>query len=480
MVSRDGLAFNIYEGGFNHTAVAWARPRRLLVTLDAIAIVIAFVAAYVLLPDRLDESPTVRWANLVFQIFICAILLLLLYRAGQYSSDRRMARFADLAVLLRNAVLSFFFVAGVWMITDGFFTGYRDQSRAVVFSGILIFTGLLTLNRLAMTWYQRRLFARGEGVRNVILVGQGRAAADFTTFLEERPRLGVRCAATMPTGGEMFSIERVRKMLESGQASDVVLALDPEERPDFDRISAALSQAGLSFRVVPALFEESLRAVRVNRLRGLSVFDVDVDPLDHAQRNIKRAVDVIVSALMLLVLSPLLLFAAVAIKLDSSGPVVFRQVRLGIGGHPFEMLKLRTMVSDAEARLAELRSQDEGDGPHFKLKKDPRITRVGGFLRKWSIDELLQFVNVLRGDMSLVGPRPPLSREVDGYETYQLVRLRGKPGITGLWQISGRKDLTFDDMVRLDRQYVENWSVGMDLSILVRTVGVVAARKGAY
>jgi exopolysaccharide biosynthesis polyprenyl glycosylphosphotransferase len=259
-----------------------------------------------------------------------------------------------------------------------------------------------------------------------------------------------------------------------------VLALDPEERPDFDRISAALSQAGLSFRVVPALFEESLRAVRMNRLRGLSVFDVDVDPLDHAQRNIKRALDVIVSSLMLLVLSPLLLLAGIAVKLDSRGPVVFRQVRLGIGGQPFEMLKFRTMVADAEARLAELRSRDEGDGPHFKLKKDPRITRVGGFLRKWSIDELLQLVNVLRGDMSLVGPRPPLSREVDGYETYQLVRLRGKPGITGLWQISGRKDLNFDDMVRLDRQYVENWSVTMDLSILMRTVMVVLARKGAY
>jgi lipopolysaccharide/colanic/teichoic acid biosynthesis glycosyltransferase len=138
------------------------------------------------------------------------------------------------------------------------------------------------------------------------------------------------------------------------------------------------------------------------------------------------------------------------------------------------------MVVDAEARLAELEAHDEGDGPHFKMRHDPRITRFGQFLRKWSLDELLQFVNVLRGDMSLVGPRPPMPREVDKYETPDLIRLRGKPGITGLWQVSGRKDLEFDDMVRLDRQYLENWSIGLDLNVLLRTVSVVLARRGAY
>jgi exopolysaccharide biosynthesis polyprenyl glycosylphosphotransferase len=232
--------------------------------------------------------------------------------------------------------------------------------------------------------------------------------------------------------------------------------------------------------VVPSLFEESLRASRAHGFRGVSIFNVDVDALDQVQRTLKRGLDLTVAALALLVLSPVLLIIATAIKLDSKGPVVFRQVRLGIGGRPFEILKFRTMVVDAESRLAELRVHDEGDGPHFKMKHDPRITRLGVFLRKWSLDELLQFVNVLRGDMSLVGPRPPLPSEVDKYETRQLIRLKGKPGITGLWQISGRKDLDFEDMVRLDRQYLENWSIGMDLQILVRTASVVLARKGAY
>jgi exopolysaccharide biosynthesis polyprenyl glycosylphosphotransferase len=204
------------------------------------------------------------------------------------------------------------------------------------------------------------------------------------------------------------------------------------------------------------------------------------DLRSRIQRGFKRALDVAISAVALLLLSPALLMIATAVRLDSKGPVIFRQVRLGLGGRPFEILKFRTMVHDAESRLEELRSFNESDGPLFKIKRDPRITTVGRVLRRWSLDELLQFVNVLRGDMSLVGPRPPLPREVARYEPRHLVRLRGKPGITGLWQVSGRSDLSFDDMVRLDRQYLENWSIGMDMQIIARTASAVMARKGAY
>jgi exopolysaccharide biosynthesis polyprenyl glycosylphosphotransferase len=276
-------------------------------------------------------------------------------------------------------------------------------------------------------------------------------------------------------------VERIQKMLHNGTACDIVLALDPEERGDFDRVTQKLNYAGLSFSVVPSLFEESLRAARIYGCRERPVINVDVDQLDQAERAIKRSLDLIVSALAVALLSPVLAIIAAAVKVDSSGPVVFRQTRLGYAGKPFEILKFRTMCADAERKLEDLQSQDESNGgPHFKMAKDPRITRVGSFLRKWSLDELLQFVNVLRGDMSLVGPRPPLPREVQQYETSALVRLRGKPGITGLWQVSGRKDLQFDEMVSLDRQYLDDWSLGMDLSILRRTVSVVLARKGAY
>jgi exopolysaccharide biosynthesis polyprenyl glycosylphosphotransferase len=480
MVDMEWIASNCFEGGLNRSATAWARPRRLLASLDALAVVIVFVIAYLLFSTRLTAQPLSRTADLIFQAMICGVMLTLLYRDGQYSPDRRMSHFADLGAVIKDAGLAFFFVCGVWLTTDGFFTGYRDQSRLLVFSAMLVFASVLVINRLVLTLYQRRLFVRGEGTRNMLLVGQGKTAAEFTSFLDSRPWLGLRCTATMPASGIGFSIDRIRKMLRSGEASNLILALDPEERPDFDRISGELSHAGLSFHVVPSLFEESLRASRANGFRGLSVFNVEVDALDHVQRTLKRALDIAVSLVAVVALSPVLLIIATVIKLDSKGPVIFRQVRLGIGGRPFEILKFRTMVVDAESRLGELQASDEGDGPHFKMRCDPRITRPGRFLRRWSLDELLQFVNVLRGEMSLVGPRPPLPREVDKYETTDLIRLRGKPGITGLWQISGRKDLEFDDMVRLDRQYLENWSIGLDMTVLLRTVSVVLARKGAY
>lgn len=480
MVEMEWMASNCFEGALDRVAKAWVRPRRFLATFDAIAVVIAFAAAWGLFSQRLSSEPFSNTADLIFQAMICTVMLVLLYRDGQYSAERRMARVADLMSVGKNAAVAFFFVCGVWLTTDGFFTGFRDQSRLLVFTAMLIFAGLLSVNRLALTWYQRRMFARGEGTRNVILVGQGATASDFVGFLEKRPWLGLRCSATMPPRGDGYSVERMRKMLKSGEVSDLVLALEPAEREDFERISRDLSHAGLSFRVVPSLFEESLRASRLHGFRGLSVFNLEVDPLDRVQRTIKRALDVTVSTLVLLLLSPLLAAIALAVKIESRGPVVFRQVRLGIGGKPFEILKFRTMTFDAERRLAELEASDEGDGPHFKMKEDPRITRVGVFLRKWSLDELLQCVNVLRGEMSLVGPRPPLPTEVDKYETTDLIRLRGKPGMTGLWQVSGRKNLEFDDMVRLDRKYLENWSVGMDLTVLLRTVSAVIARRGAY
>ncbi|OFW57004.1 MAG: hypothetical protein A2133_08435 [Actinobacteria bacterium RBG_16_64_13] len=477
----DGLRENFIGSVRGQSAAAWISARRLLSCLDALATVIALLVSFLLLDARVAGVPSARMMQALFQLLITVSLVTLLYRAGQYSSDRRMSAASDLAALIKGTFAAFFLVSGVWFTTDGFFTGFRDQSRVLVFSGMLIFCGLLAINRLFARWYQRKMFARGEGMKNVILVGQGRVATEFARTLERRWWLGVRCVGTVPARGRSFSIDRIRQLMQTGVGSGLIIALDAEEHANFERITVALNRAGLSFGVVPSLFEESLFAARSHDFRELPVIaDVDIDPLDKFMHVFKRAFDIAVSACALLVLSPLLAVVALAVKLSSPGPVIFRQVRIGATGRPFEILKFRTMVTNAEELLEELKSSDEGDGPHFKMKYDPRITKIGAFLRKWSLDELLQFANVLRGDMSLVGPRPPLPREVDQYELGHLGRLRGKPGITGLWQVSGRKDLTFDDMVRLDRQYLENWSLLMDLDIMFRTVSVVLARRGAY
>ncbi|MDQ4504331.1 sugar transferase [Sinomonas sp. ASV322] len=215
-------------------------------------------------------------------------------------------------------------------------------------------------------------------------------------------------------------------------------------------------------------------------VQGLPLMEVDLPHYTGAKHVVKRAMDLVLAGAALAVLAPLLAALALIVHFDSPGPILFRQERIGKDGLPFAMLKFRSMVKDAEKKLDALASDNEGAGVLFKVKDDPRVTRCGKWMRKYSLDELPQFVNVLKGQMSLVGPRPPLAREVGEYERFTRRRMLIKPGITGLWQISGRSDLDWDDSVRLDLYYVENWSIMGDLMILWRTFRAVIAPVGAY
>jgi len=216
----------------------------------------------------------------------------------------------------------------------------------------------------------------------------------------------------------------------------------------------------------------------VQRFDDVPVLGLRPAQLTPWQRSLKRAFDLVVASLLLLVLSPILLTCALAVRLTSPGPVLFRQQRVGKDGSLFSMHKFRSMVADAEAHLQALQAQKDTDGPIFKLHRDPRITPVGRILRSFSLDELPQLLDVLRGDMSLVGPRPLPTYEVDLTDPWARNRLRVRPGLTGLWQVSGRHLLPFDDLIRYDLFYVENWSLSMDLYILVRTIPAVLFRSG--
>jgi exopolysaccharide biosynthesis polyprenyl glycosylphosphotransferase len=195
---------------------------------------------------------------------------------------------------------------------------------------------------------------------------------------------------------------------------------------------------------------------------------------------VKRMLDRLLGVALFVALSPLLAAIAIAVKRSSPGPVLFRQLRIGADGRPFQMIKFRSMIEDAEDRRGELDRQDEGNGVLFKIRQDPRVTRVGALLRRYSLDELPQLWNVIRGEMSLVGPRPPLLQEVIGYSDDATRRLRVRPGMTGLWQVSGRSDLSWEESLRLDLRYVDNWSLVLDATILWRTLRAVLSRTGAY
>ena len=233
-------------------------------------------------------------------------------------------------------------------------------------------------------------------------------------------------------------------------------------------------------RVVPDLFQLSLGGVDVEAINGVPLISIKESALTGFNQALKRALDLTVGGLAVTLLSPFWLAIAVGIKLDSPGPIFFRQERVGKDGKTFTVFKFRSMYQDAEDRLEKLRVHNEADGPLFKMKDDPRRTRMGRFIRKTSLDELPQLINVLRGEMSIVGPRPGLPSEVAQYQEWHRKRLEVQPGITGLWQVSGRSNLTFDEMVMLDIYYAENWSLGLDIRIMLRTVPQVLFGEGAY
>jgi exopolysaccharide biosynthesis polyprenyl glycosylphosphotransferase len=237
---------------------------------------------------------------------------------------------------------------------------------------------------------------------------------------------------------------------------------------------------GLRALVVPDLFQMSLSRVQVQDLDGIPLLGLSERSMSGVDRVIKRLVDIIGATFGLLVLALLYVPIAIAIKLDSPGPVLYTQERVGRGGKRFGIYKFRSMRQDADAMLPELQAQNEYDGPLFKMRDDPRCTRVGRILRRFSLDEWPQFINVMKGDLSLVGPRPNRPSEVANYKPWHRRRLDVSPGMSGLWQVSGRSDVPFDEMVLLDIYYIENWSLLLDLKIVLRTIPLLLFGRGAY
>ncbi|MFD1715621.1 sugar transferase [Amnibacterium flavum] len=275
--------------------------------------------------------------------------------------------------------------------------------------------------------------------------------------------------------------ESVATMARATRTRAVIIAGElPGGRDQIKDLGWQLENANAELILVSRLTDVAGPRIHLRQVEGLPMVHVDLPQFSGTAHTVKRLFDVVGSSLALLLLAPVLIGLALWVKLDSPGPVLFRQKRIGVSGEPFEMLKFRSMVVDAEARLHDIAAANEGAGLLFKMRDDPRVTRAGKIMRRYSLDELPQFWNVLNGSMSLIGPRPPLPREVEQYEARVTRRLLIKPGITGLWQVSGRSNLSWEDSVKLDLYYVENWSVTGDFLILARTLRAVLRRDGAY
>jgi len=364
-----------------------------------------------------------------------------------------------------------------------------DVPREAVFIGVPLAAAGGCLVRYARRRRLHEARRAGAAMRSTLVVGDPssvqRVIADLTAAPHHGYRIdglclhagdGVDEIAGVPVVGAIADVVQV----VADRAAEVVIITGSSLSGDaLRRLSWALGRAGAHMVVAPDIVEVSGPRLSVRPTAGLSLLEVEVDT-PRRRLVAKSIIDVTLAVLAGLVLLPVVMAAALAVRLTSAGPAFFSQTRIGVDGKPFTIWKLRTMYVDADARRDALMADNEGAGLLFKLKADPRVTSVGRFLRKYSLDELPQLWNVIRGDMSLVGPRPPLEVEVGAYEDEVHRRLCVKPGLTGLWQVSGRSDLAWDEAVRLDLRYVDNWSVAMDLMILWKTGRAVLTGSGAY
>ena len=325
-----------------------------------------------------------------------------------------------------------------------------------------------------------RVYRRGFGRTPVLVVGTEEDRKRLRRTMGQANDAYVLAGEVDIAGGEA-DLASLREALDRTSARGVVI-VGAERLPDDDLLDLVHSVRlrGIPLRVVPGAFALMRGRTILSEGMGLPLLEVHYPGLDNTQRTLQRILDVAGSVCGLLLLSPLLLAVAVAVRLDSPGPVLFRQKRAGADEKIFVCYMFRSMHRDAEVRQAALEDLNEAEGPVFKIRDDPRVTRVGRFLRRWSLDELPQLVNVLKGEMSLVGPRPLPVRDFLKMEEAHKRRLGAVPGMTGYWQTSGRSDLSFEEMVRLDLYYIENWSLSFDLKIILKTLGAVLNRKGAY
>lgn len=417
---------------------------------------------------------------------LVAILVVVYWLEGAYRSERGRTLSDELYILFRGTLVGIAaMIFGVFLTTPNYY------SRLIFgYTGIIILV-VIGLSRAIERQIIDRRHKRGLGVERVLIVGAGEVGRALMRTVMARPELGykivgfvdddpLKAQTSIGPFPALGTTDDLPRLLTTIEVDEVIIALPWVSYPKILRLMGECERANVRVRIVPDLFQMAFSKVAVDNLNGIPLLGTREPVLRDWQVLFKRLMDVLIASFCLVAFAPLFLIIALAIRLDSPGPVIFKQRRVGRNGVEFTCLKFRSMFCDAESKVDLLRDQNEATGPLFKMRNDPRMTRVGRFLRRTSLDELPQFWNVLRGEMSVIGPRPALPSEVQEYAPWHRRRLEVSPGITGLWQVSGRSDLTFDEMVLLDVYYIENWSPFLDLRILLKTIPTVILGSGAY
>ncbi|HEX8476460.1 MAG TPA: sugar transferase [Pyrinomonadaceae bacterium] len=518
--SLDKLRTRAREVRAQARAPEWVIPavKASLLLFDVALAVGCFVAAFYVREGEPVFAPTAaggsRWAwsaefepygamlPLVLPIRLLTILYYDLYRLrGEFSYADEVLR-----IFKATAVGSLLVVAATFLYRGGFEFRAFSYARLVFVLDFLFALLSFGALRLALRGAQSLVRRRGVNLIPTLVMGRGAEAALCIEEMRERPEIGYRVIGVIENGAvtdetpETFEgvpviggIDDLSEVIRETRANEVIVT-DPSVSGNllFDVMMRVGRRHRVEFRIAPSLFNYLPRKTDIDQIGALPMIRLFREPLSNTARIVKRASDIIIATVALVVLAPLWFAIAVVIRLDSRGSVFFKQERIGMDGRVFLCYKFRTMHSDADDSLhrdnyrkniAGTPDANTGDSMrpvYGKLREDPRVTRVGRRLRRTSLDELPQLFNVLRGDMSIVGPRPPIPYEVEAYDVWHRKRLDMKPGLTGLWQVSGRNRLSFEEMVRLDLYYIENWSLLLDLKIILLTLPVMLGGDDAY
>jgi exopolysaccharide biosynthesis polyprenyl glycosylphosphotransferase len=452
-----------------------------LLALDFAAVALAIFTALVLkeaVHGTVDASNSVHGTK-EFLPFAYLLTALLFARSGLYAERAQRPGLPRIV----GSLFQVAFAALIFAVVNGeHFSSYYLFWSSLLFAIIYVSAGRALYDRvtgevLRAAGHQRRAVLVGRGPQIAEVANALRSGSHLPTevlgFLSPQP---LSANGLRPLG----SLEDLERVLDETKVDEVIIADSDFPKDDAVGLVDRCHQRGVTVRLAPSTMEILIHRAEFVPGQSLPLFELGPPVFEGIDFALKRTFDIVGSSLLLILLSPLLLAITLAVRLTSRGPALYRSSRRGIGQRPFACLKFRTMQMDAEQRQEGLEDLNEADGALFKIREDPRLTSVGGLLRRFSLDELPQLVNVLRGEMSLVGPRPLPERDYEMLEEWHRKRYLVLPGITGLWQVSGRSELDFDDLVNLDFMYLERWSLALDLTILLKTVPAVLTRRGAY
>lgn len=446
-----------------------------LIPIDYLMLVLAGIFVYYLRFSALVELRPVIYEIPFGQYFISLLIIFLFWilifaLTGLYNLNKERHFSSEISKIFLACTVGTMFIVLFIFFNREFFS-----SRFIILAGWIMTIIFVSLGRIFIHYRRLVFFRQKKGLEPIIIFGEGEEAEQLYKFLKNKPELGYQVLDIVK------NIDQLKKnwQKKAHQLSQIIQANPGLSREENLKLIDFCNEYQIVFKYVADIFDSLSSNVQIETLAGIPVIVIQKTALDGWGKIIKRGIDFLLSSILLIILSPLFLLIAILIKLDSSGPIFVELTRIGSRGKLFKLYKFRSMIKNAEKIKNELLEKNEREGPLFKIKNDPRITRLGKFLRKTSLDELPQLINVFKGEMSLIGPRPHEPEEVSKYQKKHKQLLTIKPGITGLAQISGRSELSFSEEARLDIYYIENWSLGFDFKIMIKTIPIVLSCKNA-